>query len=183
MPLLRNRDKQIEAIRDPFCTMCPLHKETKGAICVMGRGNTIGRLMLVGEAPGAAEEKTGKPFMGRAGKLLDQLLTETELIQNAYITNVCKCRPRDNRKPTPNEIATCARNYLREEINLIKPRMIVLLGKTAAMAFNAANLPRHRVLVLNRPMIYTWHPAYCIRAGRPTVDQLRNDLLLAKEYL
>ena len=99
---------------------------------VVSRGNPAARLMVIGEGPGAQEDAQGLPFVGRAGQLLDQMLASVGLDSNqdAYICNVVKCRPPDNRKPTPEEMAAC-RPWLLEQIALVNPPLIALAGATA----------------------------------------------------
>lgn len=99
---------------------------------VISRGNPLARLMLIGEGPGQHEDETGLPFVGRAGKLLDQILASVGLDQeqDIYICNVVKCRPPGNRKPTPEEMAHC-RPWLQRQIQLVNPDMVLLAGSTA----------------------------------------------------
>jgi DNA polymerase len=99
---------------------------------VVSRGNPGARLMVIGEGPGAQEDASGVPFVGRAGQLLDQMLASAEIDSNrdAFIANVVKCRPPDNRKPTPAEMAAC-RPWLEQQIRLVDPALIVLAGATA----------------------------------------------------
>lgn len=99
---------------------------------VVSRGNPQARLMVIGEGPGAQEDATGQPFVGRAGQLLDQMLASVAIDSNrdAFIANVVKCRPPDNRKPTPAEMAAC-RPWLERQIRLVDPAVILLAGATA----------------------------------------------------
>lgn len=112
------------------CRLCPLAEGRQQV--VVSRGNPQAALMVVGEGPGAQEDAQGLPFVGRAGQLLDQMLASVEIDSNrdAYICNVVKCRPPDNRKPTPEEMAAC-RPWLLEQIRLVNPAFIVLAGATA----------------------------------------------------
>ncbi|MFN9622291.1 MAG: uracil-DNA glycosylase [Cyanobacteriota bacterium] len=112
------------------CRRCPLAAGRQQV--VVGRGNPAAPLMLIGEGPGAQEDARGLPFVGRAGQLLDQMLASVGLDSHhdAYICNVVKCRPPDNRKPTPEEMAAC-RPWLLEQIALVDPAVIVLAGATA----------------------------------------------------
>ena len=112
------------------CRLCPLAQGRQQV--VVSRGNPQAPLMVIGEGPGAQEDAQGLPFVGRAGQLLDQMLASVGIDSNegAYICNVVKCRPPDNRKPTPEEMAAC-RPWLQEQIALVDPAVIVLAGATA----------------------------------------------------
>jgi DNA polymerase len=112
------------------CRHCELADERLQV--VVSRGNPAARLMLVGEGPGAQEDASGQPFVGRSGQLLDQLLASAGIDSNrdAYICNVVKCRPPGNRRPTPAEMAAC-RPWLLRQIDLVDPALILLVGATA----------------------------------------------------
>lgn len=112
------------------CRRCPLAQGRQQV--VVSRGNPQAPLMVIGEGPGAQEDAQGQPFVGRAGQLLDQMLASVGIDSNrqAYICNVVKCRPPDNRKPTPDEMGAC-RPWLQEQITLVDPAVIVLAGATA----------------------------------------------------
>jgi DNA polymerase len=117
------------------CTRCPLH-QTRTQV-VFGNGNADAELMFVGEAPGANEDRMGLPFVGAAGKLLDQLLSEIGMSrEDVFVINVLKCRPPDNRDPHPNEIASC-RGYLDRQIELIEPSVICTLGNFSTKLLRA----------------------------------------------
>ena len=123
--------KQLEKLHDTIrnCTLCPLHETRNNA--VPGEGPCDASVMLVGEAPGAKEDETGRPFVGRSGQLLDTLLEEIGLTrEDVFITSILKSRPPKNRTPTQFEINIC-RPYLEHQIELIKPQIIVLLGGVA----------------------------------------------------
>ena len=110
------------------CRRCPLH-ETTSYVCVWGRGSKYADVMLVGEAPGADEERLGKPFVGQAGQILDGCLDKAGLNRaEVYISNAVKCRPPGNRDPTKEELGACIR-YLLEEIQTVKPKVIVCVGR------------------------------------------------------
>ncbi|OYT59982.1 uracil-DNA glycosylase [Euryarchaeota archaeon ex4484_178] len=112
------------------CKKCPLHRLRKNA--VPGEGGHKKRIMFIGEAPGRREDELGRPFVGAAGKFLDELLSEIGLTRDdVYITNVVKCRPPNNRDPTEEEISLCA-PYLERQIELLKPRIICPLGRFSA---------------------------------------------------
>ncbi len=112
------------------CTLCPLSRERTHA--VPGEGPPHPTIMLIGEAPGRNEDETGRPFCGAAGKKLDMLLESAGLSrENVFITSVVKCRPPENRVPTLNEAFTCKTNYLLEQIKILQPKIIGLMGRTA----------------------------------------------------
>jgi len=126
----QRRERLVEIFKQvETCTKCPLHETRTKA--VFGAGNADADLMFVGEAPGAAEDQQGLPFVGRAGQLLGELLGEIGLSrQDVFIANVLKCRPPGNRDPQPLEIDSC-RPYLFEQVRLIEPRVICTLGNFA----------------------------------------------------
>lgn len=149
------------------CTACVLHQKRKQA--VLGVGDVNAEWLFVGEGPGADEDEKGEPFVGQAGKLLDNMLAAIGLKrgENVYIANVVKCRPPGNRTPTPPEAQACE-PYLLRQIALIQPRLIVALGKVAAQNLlgNEATVAslRGRVHDLRgTPLIVTYHPAYLLR--------------------
>jgi DNA polymerase len=174
------------------CRDCELYRSSKH-VCIQGRGHLNSDIMLIGEAPGHAEELTGKPFMGRAGQLLNAQLDKLDMVNLVYITNVCKCHPPENRKPTDLEVAQCQK-YLIKEIKFVRPRIIVLLGKTA-MRFVEIQFDKEMYLSagvkpfrvrnfcgLDRVLIIpSWHPAYCLRRGEGAVMDLHRALRTAKE--
>lgn len=135
---------------------------------VFGGGNPQADLMLVGEAPGADEDRLGEPFVGRAGQLLDRILAAIELTRDdVYITNVVKCRPPGNRTPTPDEADTCG-VYLKAQVELIRPKLIVCLGATAtkALIHPEARITKMRgqwFSVWGIPTMPTYHPAALLR--------------------
>ena len=113
------------------CTACELHKTRTN--CVFGTGNTNADILFVGEAPGDNEDKTGTPFVGRAGQLLDKFLFAVDIDrENVYIANILKCRPPKNRDPLPVEEDACI-EFLRRQVRLINPKIIVCLGRISAM--------------------------------------------------
>ncbi|MBQ9783042.1 MAG: uracil-DNA glycosylase [Clostridia bacterium] len=113
------------------CTGCELHKTRTN--CVFGTGNPQADLLFVGEAPGENEDKTGIPFVGRAGQLLDKFLFAVDIPrENVYIANILKCRPPKNRDPLPEEEDACI-EFLRRQVRLIQPKVIVCLGRISAM--------------------------------------------------
>lgn len=124
---------ELEQLREKCssCNACPLGSTKTN--CVFGTGNENAELMFVGEAPGEQEDKTGTPFVGRAGQLLDRYLYAVDIPrESVYIANILKCRPPKNRDPKPEEEDACI-GFLREQVRLIRPKIIVCLGRIAAM--------------------------------------------------
>jgi uracil-DNA glycosylase len=157
------------------CTLCGLCKSRTNT--VFGVGNRSSEWMVIGEAPGAEEDLRGEPFVGQAGRLLDSVLAAAGLGRSAaghsavYIANVVKCRPPGNRNPEPGEVARCE-PYLMRQIELLRPRMVLLMGRVAAQAVlgteaSIASLRghAHRIDVAGAsvPVIVTYHPAYLLR--------------------
>lgn len=152
------------------CRRCPLHRSRRNP--VPGEGSLDARVMFVGEAPGRREDELGRPFVGMAGKLLDKLLSIAGLSRSeVYITNVVKCRPPGNRDPEPGEIAACL-PYLRRQIRLVEPEVIVALGRIAGKTlFSEAGLRWRSMAVergkprkvdlygINVTLLPTYHPA------------------------
>jgi len=152
-------------VRD--CTACKLRAGCKQT--VFGVGDEKANWLFVGEGPGADEDAKGEPFVGQAGKLLDNMLLSIKLKRgnNVYIANIVKCRPPNNRTPEGDEIATCL-PYLHRQIALIQPKIIIALGKTAATSLleRDATLGSLRGKVHEfhgTPLIITYHPAYLLR--------------------
>ena len=149
------------------CTRCKLHTLGRQQI-VFGVGNPGADLMFVGEAPGADEDVQGVPFVGRAGQLLTKIIEAINLTRgDVYIANVIKCRPPQNRNPEPDEVETCE-PFLFQQIDIIKPKVIVALGKFAAQALLRTLDPisrlRGRVFEYRgAKLIPTFHPAYLLR--------------------
>jgi DNA polymerase len=149
------------------CTACVLHQKRKQA--VLGVGDVNAEWLFVGEGPGADEDEKGEPFVGQAGKLLDNMLAAIELKrgENVYIANVVKCRPPGNRTPEPPEAQACE-PYLMRQIQLIRPKLIIALGKVAAQNLlgSEATIASLRGRVHDfrgTPLIVTYHPAYLLR--------------------
>lgn len=151
---------------------------------VFGAGNADADLMFVGEAPGFYEDQQGLPFVGRAGKLLDQLLIEIGLERgDSFITNVTKCRPPDNRDPLPDEIAVC-KPYLLRQIELIEPTVVCTLGNFSLKLLTRSNtgitrvhgVPQEHELGGRKVQLYPlFHPAAALR-GTAVLEQLRADM-------
>jgi DNA polymerase len=149
------------------CTKCRLH--LKRSNTVLGEGNAAARIMFVGEAPGADEDRLGRPFVGKAGQLLDKALNALDFFrqENFYICNICKCRPENNRTPEDDEAEACL-PYLRNQVALIKPRIIVCLGATAVRHIidKQARITNIRGNWYERKGYYitaTFHPAALLR--------------------
>ena len=177
--------KLAEAVSN--CNLCSLCKERTQT--VFGRGNeTSCEVLVIGEGPGEEEDRQGLPFVGRAGKLLDNMMLAAGLdaAKETYITNVVKCRPPSNRNPTAEEIDSC-NPYLRKQIELLSPKLVLVLGKVAGNTLlkpdaTMADL-RGRVHDINgTPAIAMYHPAYLLR--RPSEkSKAWDDLLLARRTL
>lgn len=156
------------------CRACGLCEQRRQA--VLGVGDVAADWLFIGEAPGAEEDARGEPFVGAAGKLLDAMLAAIDLRrgENVYIANAVKCRPPNNRTPEAGEIAACA-PYLQRQIELLQPRLIVLLGRAAAHALlgdvgSLASLRGRRFEYVGTagsgraiPVLVTYHPAYLLR--------------------
>ena len=149
------------------CTQCVLHQGRKQT--VFGVGDEKAQWLFVGEGPGAEEDAKGEPFVGQAGRLLDNMLAAMGLKrgENVYIANVVKCRPPGNRTPLPEEAKACE-PFLARQIELIGPRLIVALGKVAAQNLlgsdaTIASLRAQRHSYRGTPLIVTYHPAYLLR--------------------
>ena len=149
------------------CTACPLHQARTRT--VFGVGDENADWLWVGEGPGAEEDASGEPFVGQAGKLLDNMLAAISLQRDrhVYITNIVKCRPPGNRNPEPAEAQQCA-PYLARQIELIRPKLIIALGKVAAQNLlhtdaTVASLRGKLHDCCGIPLIVTYHPAYLLR--------------------
>ena len=151
------------------CTRCELHSSRTQT--VFGVGNREAEWMIIGEAPGADEDRQGEPFVGRAGQLLNAMLLAIGLRrEQVFIANILKCRPPDNRDPKPNEVSCCM-PYLQRQIDLINPRIILCVGRIAAQNLLSTDTPIgklrgtvHRFGAQQRPVVVTYHPAYLLRS-------------------
>jgi len=162
-------EEEFERLRQEVlhCTRCPLHASRKNP--VFGMGNPKARIMLIGEGPGADEDRQGLPFVGRSGQLLDKILAACGFNRkdHVFIGNIVKCRPPQNRVPTPSERAACL-PYLLKQIELIDPPIIVLLGSTAlhGLINPEARISRERgkwITWNNRLAMPVYHPAALLR--------------------
>ena len=167
------------------CTLCSLHKTRTQT--VFGVGSEQADWMIIGEAPGAEEDRRGEPFVGRAGKLLDEMLRAVGLARDAvFIANTLKCRPPNNRDPTADEAAAC-RAYLDRQISLLKPKLILAVGRIAAQNLLGTDAPlgrlrgqKHYLNDGQLPVVVTYHPAYLLRS--PTQKRKAwQDLCLARQ--
>jgi uracil-DNA glycosylase family 4 len=153
------------------CLRCRLHEGRRTV--VFGEGSATADVMIVGEAPGQEEDRTGRPFVGPAGKLLDLLLLSAGFPRaDVYICNVLKCRPPNNRNPLPDEIEQCS-GFLQGQIDAIAPRALVAVGKFAAQALlqTEESIGRLRGQVHSyrgMPLVVTYHPAYLLRSPQAT---------------
>jgi uracil-DNA glycosylase len=168
------------------CTRCAL-AEGRTQV-VFSDGNPSGRLMVVGEAPGAREDETGLPFVGAAGKMLDLLLASVGLSRrdSVYICNVIKCRPPGNRNPRPEEIAACS-PYLRRQIEVVRPEAILAVGTFAAQLLSGKDMPLGRLRgeiysYEGTPLVVTYHPAALLRNSGWT-PAAWDDLQLLRQVL
>lgn len=167
------------------CERCALHQTRTN--CVFGTGNENATLMFIGEAPGEQEDLSGVPFVGRAGQLLDKFLAAVDIKrEDVYIANILKCRPPKNRDPLPEEEDACI-DYLREQVALINPKVIVCLGRISAMRLIKPDFKitkEHGVWFKkgNYLMTAVYHPAALLRDPRKKEDMLE-DMKRIKEKL
>lgn len=161
------------------CRRCRLSEGRRTV--VVGAGDPRARLMFIGEGPGAEEDRRGLPFVGRAGELLSRIIKAMGLTRDeVYIANIVKCRPPGNRDPQPDEVAAC-RPYLEGQIDLIRPRVIVALGRVAAQSLLGNDLPLGRMrgqwyAVRGIDTLVTYHPAALLRnpsLKRPTWEDMQ----------
>ncbi len=185
---LKKLEKEVQQ-----CKSCPLYISRNNTVFYDGSENA--KIMLIGEAPGADEDKSGKPFVGRAGKLLNEFLHSAGINrdEDLYIANTLKCRPPENRKPTKEEKAACER-YLRAQIEIIKPKIIVLCGATAMESFldKKFKISKVRGQIFENiegykgiKFIPILHPSYLLRQHSTDVGSPRDltlkDLIMIKK--
>jgi DNA polymerase len=194
-PVWKLRDEKSEARKPGWtelkpmvsgCTACGLHKTRTQT--VFGVGDENADWMLIGEAPGAEEDRLGEPFVGQAGKLLDNMLAAIGLKrgENVYIANVLKCRPPGNRNPEPEEVARCSPHLLRQ-IELVQPKLILAMGRFAAQTLlgtdaSIASLRGRVHAYAGVPLIVTYHPAYLLRT-LPDKAKAWADLVFARKTM
>lgn len=164
------------------CKLCENRTQT-----VLERGNRNAKWMFIGEGPGEQEDLQGRPFVGASGQLLDKMIAAMQLnIENdVYIANVIKCRPPRNRNPEPEEISSC-KNYLLQQINLVKPQMIITLGRYAVQTLLDTELAVGKLRgkvhhYQDIPLIATYHPSYLLRTPSAKKDAW-DDLQLAMRH-
>jgi uracil-DNA glycosylase len=153
---------EVLAANIRVCTLCPLHQSR--TLAVPGDGQSSAQVMVIGEAPGRDEDKSGHPFVGASGRFLDEVLAGSGIDRSdLFITNTVKCRPPQNRTPRVGEVETCTSNYLFEQIELINPKLIMLLGGVAAkklLGVKTVNEARGQVIERDgRKFLVGYHPA------------------------
>jgi uracil-DNA glycosylase family 4 len=179
--------KRLEELDDKIrvCVQCPLHKSR--TLAVPGEGKATAPVMIIGEAPGRNEDQTGRPFVGSSGKYLDSVLEGTGFTRaDFFITNIVKCRPPSNRPPKVNEVETCTSLYLFEQISLLNPRLIMLLGGVAVktlLGFKTVEAARGRIIEHDgRKFIATYHPA--VRFYREELaEKIKEDFAVLKQVM
>jgi DNA polymerase len=177
-------DALVAAVK--ACSRCPLSaSRTRG---VPGVGDPNAEWLFIGEAPGADEDRQGEPFVGQAGKLLDAMMAGIGLQRgrNVYIANILKSRPPGNRDPKPEEVSACL-PYLERQIDLIKPKLIVVLGRIAAQTLLVTDTPigklrGHVHQYRGLPLVVTYHPAYLLRNPADKAKTWE-DLVLARRTM
>jgi uracil-DNA glycosylase family 4 len=180
----------LEAIRAELgeCTRCPLSRVRRRI--VFGEGNPRAEIFFVGEAPGSEEDQTGRPFVGKAGQLLNQIIGKGMGLSRSdvYIGNILKCRPPMNRTPQDEEVQVCM-PFLKKQISAIRPRVIVSLGLPAAQALLEVSGPMHRLrgnwlAYEGIPVMPTYHPAYVLRNYTVAIRrQVWEDVLEVMRFL
>ena len=169
------------------CIRCDLHKGRTQT--VFGTGDPGADWLLIGEAPGAEEDRQGKPFVGRAGRLLNAMLEAIGLDRDrVYIANILKCRPPNNRDPRPDEVLECEQ-YLQQQIALIRPKIILALGRIAAQNLLRIEIPigrmrgqRYEYGDAKIPVVVTYHPAYLLRSPKEKRKSWQDLQLAMKIY-
>lgn len=169
--MIKGRPK-IKSIQNRRCELCDLHRSSVN-VCIYGRGSFDAPIMLVGEAPGEAETHHNKPFMGRSGQLLNESLRLIAMSDIVYITNATRCRPPENRNPSREEIDACYQ-YLINEVSMVRPKVILLMGRISCKAFDIGNHIKATsspftlsfdLIELKCRARVTWHPSYVLRCG------------------
>jgi uracil-DNA glycosylase len=187
LPIIQDKSTGLKAISEDIgdCTRCRLHKGRKNI--VFGVGNINADIMFVGEGPGADEDEQGEPFVGRAGQLLNNMISAMGIKRSdVYIANVVKCRPPGNRTPERDECDTCG-PFLLRQIEVIRPKVIVALGAVAAKYLlgindSMANLRGRWYDFKGARLAATYHPAYLLRDPRQKKEAWK-DLQMVMKYL
>ena len=180
-------EETLESVRQSLgdCNRCKLHEGRQNI--VFGVGNPNADLVIVGEAPGRDEDRTGEPFVGRAGRLLTRMVAALELERrDVYICNVVKCRPPNNRNPEPDEVAACG-PFMHRQIRSIRPKVIMSVGAVATRNVLETDMSVGRLRgdvrsFLDVPVVVTYHPAYLLREPRMK-RAVWEDLLLVRRLL
>lgn len=186
-PSARNTPETLEGLATFLkdCSRCPLSERRKNV--VFGEGSQSARLLFVGEGPGAEEDRSGRPFVGQAGRLLDGMIGAIGLERRqVYIANVVKCRPPGNRDPAPEEMAECC-SFLHQQIELIQPDVIVALGRIASRHLTGSNGSMGSMRgrwgqYCGIALMPTYHPAYLLRSPLEK-GKAWNDLKMVAEKL
>lgn len=181
------KQELLNKLYEPYkkCQECPLGSLGRVNV-VFGSGNPDARLLFIGEGPGIEEDRQGKPFVGRSGKLLDQLFEAVGIVRSeVFITNIVKCRPPNNRKPMPIEINTCTQLLLFKQLQIIRPNVICTLGATAleGLLGQPVKITHQRGSVIQFktiPVLPTYHPAYILRNPKQ-LQILAHDLAQAHQ--
>lgn len=187
LPILQSRDASLEDIRADIgdCKRCKLHEHRK--TIVFGEGNPRANLVFIGEGPGAEEDATGRPFVGRAGQLLDKIIAAIGLKrEDVYIANIVKCRPPLNRTPERDEVDTCEQFLLRQ-IAFIKPKVIVALGSPAFQCLMRTRDPITKARgewreLSGARVMPTFHPAFLLRSPDKK-REVWDDMKKVRDYL
>ena len=184
-PLVHKKSLAGLAEEVSSCTRCTLHQTRTQT--VFARGNSKANLMIIGEAPGLHEDQQGLPFVGKAGFLLNKMLSSIGIsADDVYISNVLKCRPPDNRDPLSEEIAQCS-GYLSQQIALVAPKLILAVGRFAGQFLLNVTTPLSKMRgnvydYHGTSVIVTYHPAYLLRNPADKKNAYR-DLLMIKQLL
>lgn len=188
--IVRSKDQSKKKLNQlcqeaSVCSRCELHQTRTQA--VFARGNPNAPLMIIGEAPGFHEDKQGLPFVGKAGALLDKMLQSIGLSEeDAYIANVIKCRPPNNRDPKSDEIKSCS-DYLKQQIESVDPKLILAVGRFAGQFLVNQSLPLRKMRnqlhhYQGKPVLVSYHPAYLLRNAIDKREAYQ-DLLQLKKHL
>lgn len=187
LPLKKNQIPKHEILlrlekKVKKCKKCPLYRTRTNV--VFGEGNPYTGFLFVGEAPGAEEDRKGRPFVGKAGKLLNEILKKAGLRrEGVYIMNTLKCRPPHNRDPEEKELSSCF-HYLKSQISMINPRVIVALGKYASYVLSGKKisvLREHGAIhyFKDTPVVITFHPSWALK-NKGGDELILQDILKAK---